>query len=90
MKRVTSDGHITIFKPNHHAARPTGYIMEHRVVWEQTHDACLLPWSRVFHINGDETDNNPANLKAVMWHRPSKNNSRIARDIPKILKKMEL
>lgn len=89
LKKKTSDGHILIFKPNHHAVRYDGYVMEHRVIWEQSHNACLLPWANVFHINGIKTDNRPENLKAMMWHREYIPR-RLAKDIPKILKKMGL
>lgn len=88
--RITnSNGFFEIFKPNHHHARKDGRMLEHRLVWEEAHKACLLPWANVFHVNGIKKDNRPENLKAIMWHRdyiPK----RIAKDIPKILKSMGL
>lgn len=84
-----SGGYYEIFRPHHHAAKKNGRILEHRFVWENAHQASLLPWSNVFHVNGIKTDNRPENLKATMWHKdyiPK----RIAKDIPKILKSMGL
>lgn len=38
------------------------YVQEHRLVWEETHKACLLPWGHVHHIDGNKQNNDPQNL----------------------------
>jgi hypothetical protein len=45
---------------------PKGYVQEHRLVWEKTHNACLLPWSNVHHKDGDKGNNFSHNLEAMM------------------------
>lgn len=37
---------------------------EHRLVYEQFHKLCLLPWAEVHHVNGNTLDNRPDNLIA--------------------------
>lgn len=41
------------------------YIREHRLVWEEHHNACLLSWSDVHHIDGNKRNNVWYNLKAM-------------------------
>ena len=59
-------GYIRILKRGHPRAGRYGYIYEHIDVWEHTHDACLLSWADVDHINGIKDDNRPENLRAMM------------------------
>ena len=54
------------YKPAHHFAYSSGFIYEHRLVWEEANQACLMPWSHVHHINRITTDNRPENLQAMM------------------------
>src|SRR6188768_2005733 len=44
-------GYILIRRPEHHFANSSGYVREHRLVWEEYYKACLLPWADVHHIN---------------------------------------
>ncbi len=44
-----------------------GMVAEGRRVWEITHEG-LEPGDRVFHIDGDRTNNNPRNLAKVHFN----------------------
>lgn len=59
-------GYYFIRNPEHHFARKSGYIFEHRLIWEQYNNAILLPWANVHHINGKRDDNRIENLEAMM------------------------
>lgn len=48
-----------------HLANKDGYVFEHRLVWEQNNNACLLPWIDVHHLNEIKTDNRIENLEAI-------------------------
>jgi hypothetical protein len=89
LAKKTDKGYILNYRPHHHAARKDGFVMYHRLVWEEVHNASLLPWANVIHVNGIRDDNRPENLKAMMWHRDYRPR-KLARDIPKILKLMNM
>lgn len=59
-------GYVQIWKPQHHFADHHGYIMEHRLVWEEHNKACLLPWGNVHHKNHVRNDNRIENLQGLM------------------------
>ena len=40
-------------------------MTHYRKVWQQHHNASLLPGIEIHHIDGDHTNNNPANLIAI-------------------------
>jgi hypothetical protein len=40
-------------------------IREHRLVYQEYHNCCLLPWIDIHHINHISTDNRPENLEAM-------------------------
>ena len=65
-KFIAAKGYYYKYNPNHHFATDDGYVMEHRLVWEQHYNAVLLPWADVHHINGDKLDNRVENLQAMM------------------------
>lgn len=64
-KRTTMQGYIQILKKDHPRATKGGYIYEHRLVYEQHHNVCLLSWTEIDHINGIKDDNRIENLRAM-------------------------
>jgi|SRR5687768_12156885 len=58
-------GYILIYKPDHPKCNKDGYIFEHRLVWEQHHNVCLLPHIEIHHINDKHYDNRIENLEAL-------------------------
>lgn len=59
-------GYWRVMKKDHHFADNSGYVMEHRLVWEEYYKTSLLPWADVHHINAIITDNRIENLQAMM------------------------
>lgn len=64
-KHQTPDGYIAIHQPDNPHADVSGYVREHRLVWQQRHDELLPSDWIVHHLNGDRTDNRIENLKAM-------------------------
>jgi hypothetical protein len=64
-RTVKSDGHILINKPEHLRANKKGYVLEHILIWEQSHGMPLPTGWAVHHLNGIPGDNRPENLKAL-------------------------
>jgi hypothetical protein len=65
-KYTDNCGYNHIRKAEHHFAEQNGYVLEHRLVWEEYHKAILLPWSVVHHKNGVRDDNRIENLEGMM------------------------
>lgn len=59
------------------------YVLEHRIIWEQYHNACLLPWSHVHHRDGNKKNNDIDNLEGmtsiqhIKLHSPHKHPNHI-------------
>jgi hypothetical protein len=63
--RIHTNGYIKILKPDHPTSTATGHILEHRYIWETTHNKLLPPNFVVHHLNGVRDDNRPENLVAL-------------------------
>lgn len=59
---IIDSGYSYTYKPNHPFARPNGYYSTARLVWEEAHNAILLPWVDIDHDNEDKLDNRAENL----------------------------
>ena len=68
-RRKMTSGYVYVYKPNHPHALTRGgfdgYILEHRVVWEEANGRLLRDNEHVHHINGIRDDNRPENLVAL-------------------------
>src|SRR6185436_373011 len=58
-------GYRLVKKPDHHFALANGYVYEHRLVYEEYHKCCLLPWVDIHHRNSKRLDNRIENLEAI-------------------------
>lgn len=47
---TTTQGYLKIKKRDHQFADGKGYVMAHRLVYEEYHKCCLLPWIEIHHI----------------------------------------
>jgi predicted Zn-ribbon and HTH transcriptional regulator len=63
--RYKHKGYWYILKPDHPFADNTGYIPEHRWIYEQHYKVCLLPWIEIHHKNEQRDDNRIENLMPV-------------------------
>lgn len=68
---IDKKGYIRIWKPDHPRASKQSYVMEHRLVMEQTLGRYLEPWENVHHINGIKGDNRPQNLELWASKQPA-------------------
>ena len=64
-RKRTNAGYIAIYKPDHPNANVTGYVLEHRLVMENTLGRYLQKNEIVHHINGNKKDNRPENLQLM-------------------------
>lgn len=63
---ITSDGgYVKIKKPEHRSANKYGYVYEHRIVYEEYYNCCLLDWISIHHKDGNRQNNKIENLQPV-------------------------
>lgn len=71
-RKLTSDGYVTIYAPDHPMAQPsTGWAMEHRVVISDILGRPLLPSEEVHHRSGVRTENRPDQLVLMSTSHPA-------------------
>lgn len=58
-------GYRLTFRPNHKFANPNGYVRTHRIVFEEYHQCCLLPYGVVHHIDENKNNNEISNLMGM-------------------------
>lgn len=67
-KHITKNGYIMIKRPMHPRRNFLGYVMEHRIVFEEHYKCCLLDWIVIHHINRNKQDNRIDNLQPMFRH----------------------
>lgn len=69
-----SAGYVMVYKPDHprasHGIR-AGWVFEHILVWEQSHNQPLAEGQVVHHLNGIKSDNRIENLIALTSRKHS-------------------
>lgn len=70
-RKVTPDGYVVVFVPDHSEAWASGWANEHRVVMAELLGRPLLPTENVHHRNGARSDNSPSNLELWITAQPS-------------------
>lgn len=61
-KKISSDGYVLVYLPEHPKSFNDGWYYEHRVLLEQQYDRPLKDSETVHHINGNKKDNDIRNL----------------------------
>lgn len=63
--RYTNGTYIRVLKRNHPKSGRYGYIFEHRLIYEESRNCCLLPWADIHHLDGNKHNNIWYNLQAM-------------------------
>jgi hypothetical protein len=64
-KHLTRLGYMLIRRPDHPFADSKGYVFEHRLVYEESHNCYLLPWVHIHHKDGNRLNNVWYNLQPL-------------------------
>lgn len=68
-RTIHKKGYVMVYVPDHPTTtKKNPYVMEHRLVMEETLGRTLFPEESVHHINGVKNDNRASNLE--LWVRP--------------------
>ncbi len=51
------DGYLLEYCKGHPQADKTGYVLQHRLVYERYYKCCLLPWIEIHHKDGNKKNN---------------------------------
>jgi hypothetical protein len=60
-----SRGYIKIYAPNHPKKHSADRVFQHRIIYEEYYNVCLLPWIDIHHKNKDIKDNRIENLQPI-------------------------
>lgn len=73
IRRRKNGGYIEVYRPEHiFAHKRTKIVKQHRLLYEEYYNCCLLPWTDIHHLNGIKTDNRKENLIAVLHGQHSR------------------
>lgn len=64
-RTVTPAGYVLLRLPGHPCADVRGYVYEHRLVMEEVLGRPLGKGEKVLHVDGDPSNNDPANLRLI-------------------------
>ena len=63
--RISSHGYTYIKKPEHPYSNSLGNIAEHRLIYEESRNCCLLSWIDIHHLDGNKSNNVWYNLLPI-------------------------
>lgn len=64
-RHINSQGYVLVLDPEHPHTTQSGYVREHILIWEKTHNKPLPKGWVIHHLNGIKNDNRPQNLVAM-------------------------